>query len=56
VHDPTHVNLIDSNRGRMLLFSVYSKSAGTWSQPKSVLADPGDYDALYPGSSSRRSP
>ncbi len=51
VHDstPGHVDLIQSNKGRKLLYSVFSKSTGAWSAPKSVLADPTDYDDLYPG-------
>ncbi|MBI4603120.1 MAG: hypothetical protein HY721_14270 [Planctomycetes bacterium] len=51
VHDstPGHVNLIDSNRGRSLLYSVYSKAGDSWSAPRSVLADPRHYDERYPG-------
>ncbi|MBI4585374.1 MAG: IPT/TIG domain-containing protein [Planctomycetes bacterium] len=53
VYDPTpmtgHVDLTESNKGRQLLFSVYSKATNTWSAPASVLPNLGDYDAKYPG-------
>ncbi len=49
VHDPTHTNLIDTNRGRMLLYSVYSAGTNSWSAPASVLSSIADYDAKYPG-------
>ncbi len=48
LHDPGHVELMGSNRGRRLLFSVWGKNIG-WSAAQSVLANLGDYDALYPG-------
>ncbi len=49
VHDPTHKNLIDTNRGRMLLYSVYNGATGAWGAPASVLPNIADYDAKYPG-------
>ncbi|MBI4600896.1 MAG: IPT/TIG domain-containing protein [Planctomycetes bacterium] len=48
VHDPTHVDLIGSNRGRRLFASRWQKDIG-WSAPSSIIANLADYDALYPG-------
>jgi hypothetical protein len=49
VHDstPGHVNLIDSNRGRLLLYSVWTRASGAWSPPAAVypLAE---LDRYYP--------
>ncbi|MBI4602090.1 MAG: hypothetical protein HY721_09030, partial [Planctomycetes bacterium] len=49
VHDPDQPGLIESNRGRRLLYSIYSKGTNSWSAPESVLANLDDYDSLYPG-------
>ena len=48
IHDPTHKDLVATNRGRRLLYAVYSKSTNSWSAPQSVLPV-GDYDTKYPG-------
>ncbi|MCA8961747.1 MAG: hypothetical protein KDC38_14585, partial [Planctomycetes bacterium] len=46
VHDPTHTDLIASNRGRLLEYAVYDKASDTWSPPMNVLLDADDYPAL----------
>ena len=49
VHDPVHKNLIDTNKGRRLLYAVYSGASNAWSVSASVLPNIADYDAKYPG-------
>jgi hypothetical protein len=49
VHDPVHTDMIGSNRGRRLLYSVYSAAANSWSAPASVLPRLADYDERFPG-------
>ena len=52
VHDPTHTDLIQANRGRQILYAVYTKNPADlddpaqWSAPAGVLAAPDDYPAL----------
>ena len=49
VHDPVHENLIDTNKGRRLLYAVYSGASNTWSGFASVLPVIAEYDSMYPG-------
>ncbi|MBN1444031.1 MAG: IPT/TIG domain-containing protein [Planctomycetes bacterium] len=42
VHDPAHINLIDSNLGRNLYYAVWNRAADAWSTPQPVFS--GDVD------------
>lgn len=52
LHDPTHEDLLESNRGRQILLSIYTKNMADlddpaqWSAPQGALAAPDDYPAL----------
>lgn len=46
VHDPTHVDLTESNRGRFLKYSVYTSATDSWSAPGDVVANPDDYPGI----------
>ncbi|MEM7262043.1 MAG: hypothetical protein AAF488_08625, partial [Planctomycetota bacterium] len=46
VHDPTHTDLLASNRGRHLMYAVYEKATDSWSPPMSVLVDPDQFPGL----------
>lgn len=47
VHDANHTNLIESNRGRRLLYSRHSGSnLNTWSPPQDVVATPDDFPGI----------
>ncbi|HLU50386.1 MAG TPA: hypothetical protein VK116_19955, partial [Planctomycetota bacterium] len=41
-----HVNLVDSNLGRELLYAVYDKATGEWSDAEPVLANPDAFPGL----------
>ncbi len=45
VNDPSHVDLIRSNRGRNILCAFWSRQTGSWSAPVPVVAD----TSAYPG-------
>jgi hypothetical protein len=42
VNDPTHKDLVTSNRGRNLLYSIWTRATDSWSAPQPVLAAPDD--------------
>jgi len=52
LHDATHTDLISQNRGRQVLYSIYTKNAADlndpnqWSAPQGVLPMPDDYPGL----------
>ncbi|MGQ9590554.1 MAG: IPT/TIG domain-containing protein [Planctomycetota bacterium] len=46
VHDPTHVDLLESNRGRFLKYSVYTRATDSWSAPQDVVAAPDSYPGI----------
>ncbi len=47
VHDSSgHTDLITSNRGRRLLYSIYTEATGSWSPPMDLLAHPEDLPGL----------
>jgi hypothetical protein len=48
-----HVNLVDSNLGRNLMVSVFTKATGVWSPPTPILPDPDLYPAMLEPSISR---
>ena len=46
VHDPVHVDLIGSNRGRNLVFALYTAAQDVWSAPRAIVSNP---DSAFPG-------
>jgi len=46
VHDPTHVDLVGTNIGRRLRYSIFQKSTGTWSAPQDVVPVPDDHPGI----------
>ena len=46
LNDPVHVDLIQSNRGRNLVYSVWTRATDTWSEPQPVLAQPDDFPGV----------
>ncbi len=52
LHDATHTDLVNQNRGRQILYSIYTKNAADlndpnqWSAPQGVLPMPDDYPGL----------
>jgi Tol biopolymer transport system component len=46
VHDPVHVDLVRSNHGRNLVYSVHDPASGSWTAPRAIVPNP---DADYPG-------
>lgn len=46
VHDPSNPDMLQSNRGRFLKYSIYDRASDTWSAPSDAVEFPDDYPAL----------
>ncbi|MCA8962834.1 MAG: dockerin type I repeat-containing protein, partial [Planctomycetes bacterium] len=46
INDSIHQDLLESNRGRSLLYSVYDASTDTWSAPMDAVLFPDDYPGI----------
>ncbi len=46
VHDATHTDLVQSNRGRSVQMSLYTKATDTWSAPVGALPNPDNYPGI----------
>lgn len=46
IHDPTHTDLLTSNRGRFLKYAIYDPMSDTWSAPQDVVLEPDDYPGI----------
>jgi hypothetical protein len=46
VHDPVHEDLVTSNLGRSLVYSICRRATDSWSVPKAIVPSPDDYPGM----------